>query len=503
VGTQSDDSLGIQCDLAPESRRLVMTFGGFYGEVLEFGGEIHDATGRLPAYEFARSLRSVPLKRVYVRDHAAAWYHKGVAGVADDIDAVADRLREIASCAEDVVVLGNSAGGYGALLFGALLAAEVHVFSPQTFIAPHLREAHGDSRWIPQMAALGSDLDLRYADLRPVIAKSEGTFHVYYGVGHTLDVIHAEHLGQLPQVTLHPIDYDRHDVIDGLRERGWLAEFVQGLVTGTPVPVPHGRIGPTKRVVAGERGQGIVNNREPGSPEVFVTFGGNIGALGNLPDDVGRHPALFAGKTVHVRDYARACYQLGVVGAGDDVDSVAERLRAVCSGGRRVVMLGTGTGGYGALLFGALLGAEVHAFAAPSFIDPELREIHGDRRWADAIAALDGRLDRRYADLLPVLADSDGRFHVYYADGFPLGALHSERLREVPRVTLHAFRYERADLVPALRACGWMDSFVRALGAGTTVTVPETPIPPPPSGRRGSPGAALRPSAERTGAAPA
>ena len=492
MGTQTDDSPGIQCDLAPDSRRLVMTFGGFRGDVLEFGGGIHDTTGRVPVYEFARSLRSVPLKRVYVRDHAAAWYHKGVAGVAPDIEGVADRLREIAACAEEVVAIGNSAGGYGALLFGALLGAETHVFSPQTFIAPELRTAHRDSRWIPQMAALGSDLDHRYADLRPVIAGSEGRFHVYYAAGHTLDVIHAEHLGALPQVTLHPIDYDRHDVIDGLRTCGWLAAFVQGLVTGTPVPVPKGRVGPPEHVVAGQRGQGIVNNRDPDSPEVFVTFGGHVGALGNLPDDLGRHPALFAGKTVHVRDYAQACYQRGVVGAGDDVDAVAETLRTVCSAARRVVMLGTGTGGYGALLFGALLGAEVHAFQAPSFIDPELREIHGDRRWADAIASLDGRLDRRYADLLPVLAAGDGRFHVYYADGFPLGVLHSERLREVSQVTLRAFRYERADLVPALRACGWMDSFVRGLAAGTTVPVPETPIPPPPRGRRGAAAAALR-----------
>src|SRR5919198_1155414 len=120
VGTKTDDSLGMQCDLAPESRRLVMTFGGFYGDVLEFGGRIDD-TGRVPVYEFARSLGSLPLKRVFVRDHAQAWYHKGVAGVASDIEAVADRLREIASYADEGGTLGHSPRGFCALLFCAVL----------------------------------------------------------------------------------------------------------------------------------------------------------------------------------------------------------------------------------------------------------------------------------------------------------------------------------------------------------------------------------------------
>ena len=57
-----------------------------------------------------------------------------------DIDSVADHLRTITAMATEVVMVGNSAGGFGALLFGALLGWEVHAFTPQTFIDPGLRE---------------------------------------------------------------------------------------------------------------------------------------------------------------------------------------------------------------------------------------------------------------------------------------------------------------------------------------------------------------------------
>ena len=45
-------------------------------------------------------------------------------------------------------MLGSSAGGYAALLFGRLLEAdEVHAFGPQTFISPSLRLRYSDNWW--------------------------------------------------------------------------------------------------------------------------------------------------------------------------------------------------------------------------------------------------------------------------------------------------------------------------------------------------------------------
>jgi hypothetical protein len=200
----------ILLQLVPGSKRLVIAFGG-----------LRHMIGMSP-FEFLQSLGEVGLNRTFVRDNHQAWYHRGVDGIAGDIDSVADHLRELTSGMEAVFTIGNSAGGFGALLFGALLSCEVHAFSPQTFIDPELRKAHGDIRWTRLVNALGDDMDPRYADLRPVIAESEATCHVYYPTQVHQDVVHAEHLDGLRQVTLHPFDSDDHSLIRQLRDSGWL-----------------------------------------------------------------------------------------------------------------------------------------------------------------------------------------------------------------------------------------------------------------------------------------
>jgi pimeloyl-ACP methyl ester carboxylesterase len=80
-----------------------------------------------PRFEFLRAAATLRVQRLYLRDHAQSWYHRGVVGLGDDIVSTARALdaRLNASGARRVVMAGNSAGGYGALLFGHLLRADV------------------------------------------------------------------------------------------------------------------------------------------------------------------------------------------------------------------------------------------------------------------------------------------------------------------------------------------------------------------------------------------
>ena len=216
------DSAGVLYDLEPDSKRLIVAFGGLAGRM------------GMPPFEFFRTLSAgVKVKTVFVRDHAQAWYHRGVVGVGKGIDPVAAHIIDLRAQAEEVVTIGTSAGGYAALLFGALAECEAHAFVPQTFIAPGLREEHDDRRWERQLEALGSDLDPRYADLLPVMAAGTAPAHVYYGSGNHLDTIHAERVDQLPHVTLHPFDTEQHNLMRGLRFTGWLKEFLAGLAQGS------------------------------------------------------------------------------------------------------------------------------------------------------------------------------------------------------------------------------------------------------------------------------
>src|SRR4051794_31750462 len=95
----------------------------------------------MPVFEFFSLLaREDPeVKRVFVRDLRQAWYQHGIEGIGADVPEAATRLRRLAadSGAERVVTIGASAGGFGAILFGALVeGGEGHAFSPPTVPDP-------------------------------------------------------------------------------------------------------------------------------------------------------------------------------------------------------------------------------------------------------------------------------------------------------------------------------------------------------------------------------
>jgi hypothetical protein len=129
-------------------------------------------------------------------------------------------------------MIGGSSGAYGAALFGSLIGCEVHAFSPQTFIDPELRAANEDGRFPRELERLAPYMDMRYADLRPTVAKSDAPLHVYYAAEHRLDRLHAERLGDLDNVTLHDFHWHSHLLLRELRDRGWLELFLQQIVRG-------------------------------------------------------------------------------------------------------------------------------------------------------------------------------------------------------------------------------------------------------------------------------
>ena len=216
----ADPDAGVLYDFEPESKRLIVAFGGLAGRL------------GMPPFEFFRTLSGIDVKTVFVRDHAQAWYHRGVAGVGEGIDPVAAHIIGLRAQAEQMVTIGTSAGGYAALLFGALAECEAHAFVPQTFIAPDLRKEHRDRRWEAELKTLGARLDPRYVDLLPTLAAGAAPAHLYYGSGNRLDRIHAERLDGLQQVMLHPFDTDQHNVVPDLRDSGWLERFLVGLARG-------------------------------------------------------------------------------------------------------------------------------------------------------------------------------------------------------------------------------------------------------------------------------
>lgn len=192
-----------------------------------------------PRFEFLRAAASLPVQRLYLRDHVQAWYQRGVLGLGDDIASTARALQERIDAARvrRLVVAGNSAGGYAALLFGHLLRADaVLAFSPRSFVGWRQRVRHRDFRRWRELAALSRSggPDPAFEDLVAVFGDAPGFARadVHYATGDRIDVLHAERLGPTPGVVLHPHPVGGHSLVASLRADARLTALLREACTG-------------------------------------------------------------------------------------------------------------------------------------------------------------------------------------------------------------------------------------------------------------------------------
>jgi hypothetical protein len=218
-----DERPAVEADLDVDSDVMFVAFGGLAGKI------------GMPPFEFFRLAGDLPVKKLFLRDLRQAWYQLGIADERPTFDGVVDFLGKMTDQAgvRRLVFFGNSAGGYAALAAGRLMGAdEVHAFSPQTFLSPELRHAHGDERWADEMARVhdrrppvpGRFLDL--AVLFAEVATTASTSHVHYGAGYDLDSAHALRLAGQQGVELHPHEGADHDLVRRMRDDGGLADIL-------------------------------------------------------------------------------------------------------------------------------------------------------------------------------------------------------------------------------------------------------------------------------------
>jgi hypothetical protein len=216
------------------SSTLLIAFGGLRGE---FG---------MPFFEFSTLTEGLEVKRLFVRDLRQAWYHRGMPGYGDSLMDVESALARIVEREQPdrLVMVGNSAGGYAALLFGTLLGAErVLCFSPQTLVDPDALAAMDDRRWhawLQPLADAGA-LDRRWTDLRPGLGAArvaDTSYEVYFDEGDDLDRVHAERLAGLAGLTLFPMAEGEHFVVRKMRNSGALEQVLRRALFPPAAAVP-------------------------------------------------------------------------------------------------------------------------------------------------------------------------------------------------------------------------------------------------------------------------
>lgn len=195
--------------------------------VIAFGG-MATKLG-MPVPEFTRILTDHGPDVFFVKDHLQAWYQKGLPGASIDVESTAAFLAQVTSGYKSAPkTVGTSAGGFAAILFGALLGSPAVVaFGPQTYVRPETI-----SQFASQDTRSSEVLDGQMLDLRTVLQKNPiPDVQIFYGEDCPFDAEPAKYLQGIDGVKLRPYPTDTHNVAAWLREQGKLTEILRQTLT--------------------------------------------------------------------------------------------------------------------------------------------------------------------------------------------------------------------------------------------------------------------------------
>jgi len=214
--------------------RIAWSFKGV--SVVAFAGPAHALGSVGNAFEFMHQLHSQGADAILMRDRNRAWYQRGVVGVGPSAASVVGFVRGLTCPNRRVITMGNSMGGFAAILFGVLAGVdEVIAVAPQTFMDPENRAKHGITTFKEFIDAPEWNPASPYLDLAKVLrdhAPCKTRIRIFYGDRAREDEIHARHLAELPNVELAAIENcDHASVGRRVAERGVFAELTSSMKT--------------------------------------------------------------------------------------------------------------------------------------------------------------------------------------------------------------------------------------------------------------------------------
>ncbi len=195
--------------------------------VIAFGG-INQGLG-IPVFEFFNTLTSIGADTLFIRDPSQSWYQNAIPGLGDNCIDTAETIRTQSNTLfpdRKIVTLGNSMGGYAAMLFSYLCGfGKALAFAPQTFITPALREQYGDLRWKKQLEEIKhiADGDLEFLTKAP----HPPEIRIYAGREEELDALHARRLAGTRNIAINLIEGSGHNISRFLRESGQLEAIIK------------------------------------------------------------------------------------------------------------------------------------------------------------------------------------------------------------------------------------------------------------------------------------
>lgn len=213
----------VEIQLAKNGKNLYIFFGGVASGIA------------IPPFEFYNASNILDEHKIFLRDFSQCWYQNGLSSISRDIHSTAqylnNQINEIKP--EKVYFVGNSMGGYAAILFATLIGVgEVIAFAPQTFISPMLRIKYGDYRWTKQILNTykKSFAKSKVWDLRPLLINSNyhNKVSVFVSKADNLDCLHASRLAHIEGVNIYEFKDGGHNIVKLLRNQGALPAIMSG-----------------------------------------------------------------------------------------------------------------------------------------------------------------------------------------------------------------------------------------------------------------------------------
>lgn len=437
-------------------------------------------------YLFSRSkklekLSGQRINRIMLRDCNNSWYLRGVPGLGDSVDEMLLSLQKlIAAIAPSCIwCIGESMGGYAAMMMGFLLGADrILSFGGLSSFEPGFNHQCGDMRWLPTMQSVSAAphlLDLPQLAQR---CRFQGQLHLVVGTSAgsdaplavNLDVMHAQRFAAVPGVVYHYYPAAEHTVTHWLVYRkafdAILLHCLFDHPLPTPAPLPNPVAKPAPAVwplqfekldqaaldLATRRGEVVLVDRiEAGAPLLICLND-------HLPGQAAEHTFFTLrnkleqalGQSLNLillRDPHAQWYLRGLPGLGENIEQVAQRLLPLLDKmqAQKIVCVGSGMGAYGALLLAPLLGAhKAVAFSPLSILSAKLAHQWHDQRYLSDLARLEQTPQPLACDLLPLLAAYQGEVIVAFdcigpGSGNDVAShdlVHAQRLACLPQVKL-------------------------------------------------------------------
>lgn len=197
----------------------------------------------LPQFEFCKSANVLNHNTIFIRDLTQSWYQRGLPGISSNLLDTVTPIKRIVNkynC-NKVITVGNSMGGFAAIYYAAALGnAHAIAFAPQTFIGPIKRLVHKDNRWNREILRTYAFTLFRKKQFNLVNTLQEHLqtnwcADIIEASDHRLDLIHANELVSLAQVSIRKYRSSSHRIVKELRDQGQLTKILLGDFSGAVI----------------------------------------------------------------------------------------------------------------------------------------------------------------------------------------------------------------------------------------------------------------------------